>query len=67
MSSVFPASLSHTNLTVSYDGGYISEGTRFTKKDVALRNAEAEGAGTVGYFSNTIPKDFDSWDYEQKV
>lgn len=65
-SSVFPAVLSHANLTASYDGGYISEGTQFTTKEVALRNAESEGAGTVGYFSITIPKDFESWDFEHK-
>lgn len=65
-SSTYPAVLSHANLTAAYDGGYISEGTAFTQRDVALRNADAEGAETVGYFANTIPKDFDSWDYERK-
>ncbi len=65
-SATYPVVLSHANLTAAYDGGYISEGTAFTQRDVALRNADAEGAETVGYFSNTIPKDFDSWDYEHK-
>jgi hypothetical protein len=62
-SSTFPSALSHANLTASYDGGDINEGTWFTQKVISLRNAELNADG---YFSNTIPKDFDSWDFERK-
>lgn len=64
--SVFPSTLSHANLTVSYDFFYTLEGVSFTKADVARRNEDAEGVETGGYFTNIIPKDFNSWTFKHK-
>jgi len=64
-SSVFPVELNHANLKVDFYGGVnIAEGLRLTKEMVAHNNFDEERAG--GYFTNTIPKDFDSWTYKAK-
>lgn len=62
----FPSVISQANLTAFYDGGYIHEGMRFAQNDVAARNNEEEGAGTGGYFTRVIPKNFNSWTYKHK-
>jgi hypothetical protein len=64
-SSVFPAALSHANLKVDFYGGVnIEEGSRLTKEMVADNNFDEERVS--GYFTSTIPKDFNSWTYKSK-
>lgn len=64
-SSVFPVTLSHANLKEDFYGNVnIEEGLRLTKEMVADNNFDAERSG--GYFTNTIPKDFNSWTYKSK-
>jgi hypothetical protein len=65
-SSAYPSTLIRANLTAFFDGGYISEGTVFIQSDIDSRNAEDESVGTSGYFSISIPTDFESWKAKHK-
>lgn len=63
--AIFPAVLNHANLIEDFYGGVnIDEGMRLTQAQVAHSNFDAERAG--GYFTNTIPKDYNSWTYIRK-